>query len=243
VASTRAELSVLYVEDNESNLLLVKRLFRDRGDLALRTASRGLEGITIARAELPGLILLDLNLPDMSGTEVLDALQAEPATAAIPVVIVSADATPEQGENLRMRGAADYVTKPFEVRHLMAVIDAHARPTVLDRALVDSLLELDADGSTFRALAEAAMSEAALQVSAIATAASDDDGAVQVAAAAHGLKASAAIVGAVRLAGLADAVQAAARVGRVPDPMLIAELRSALTAAEQALGLIGRGDR
>jgi HPt (histidine-containing phosphotransfer) domain-containing protein len=142
-----------------------------------------------------------------------------------------------------MRGAADYATKPFEVRHPMAVIDAHARPPVLDRALVDSLLELDADGSTFRALAEAVMSQAALQVSAIATAASGDDGAVEVAAAAHGLKASTAIVGAVRLAALADAVQVAAGVGRVPDPKLIAELRNALTVAEQALGLIGRGNR
>jgi CheY-like chemotaxis protein len=80
----------------------------------------------MARAEEPGLVLLDLHLPDMPGVEVLRGLRNDPTTAAIPVVVVSADATPGQMTELRASGAADYVTKPFEVPRLLAVIDSFA---------------------------------------------------------------------------------------------------------------------
>jgi CheY-like chemotaxis protein len=122
-APGNSRLTVLYIEDNASNLQLVKRILRDRDDIVLCTASRGQEGIDIARDVLPGLVLLDLHLPDMPGADVLDALHDDPRTAAIPVVAVSADATVDQIRHLRAGGVADYVTKPFEVPRLLAVID------------------------------------------------------------------------------------------------------------------------
>jgi CheY-like chemotaxis protein len=231
-AAQDVRLTVLYIEDNASNVLLVKRLFRDRTDLSLSTASRGAEGLAMARAALPGLILLDLHLPDIPGTEVLEALRADALTAAIPVVVVSADATLDQIEHLLARGAADYVTKPFEVPRLMAVINSFTGDddSVLDPARVAELIGLDPDGSTFRSLAASAFFEAANQISAIAEADTPD----AVRAAAHSLKSSAAIVGARRVAALADSVEQAARAGSLPDPGTITELRRAVTAAEEA---------
>jgi CheY-like chemotaxis protein len=124
----RHPVIVLYVEDNASNLHLVRRIFRDRRDVALHTASCGVEGLEMARGEMPGLILLDLHLPDMPGVEVLDALRNDPRTAAIPVVVVSADATVGQIAHLHAKGAADYVTKPFEVPRLLAVVESFMAP-------------------------------------------------------------------------------------------------------------------
>jgi CheY-like chemotaxis protein len=249
-AAEAVRLTVLYIEDNASNLLLVKRILRDRHHLALRTASRGEEGLEMARTDPPGLILLDLHLPDMAGTEVLEALRADPLTAEIPVVVVSADATRDQVEHLRGRGVADYVTKPFEVPRLMAVIDSFAQapgesapPEVAARSEADGVLdfkrvaeffELDADGSTFRSIAAVALDEADNQIDTI-TAAADGRGDVSaVIAAAHGLKSSATIIGARRLAGLADAVEMAARAGSLPGASMVSELRGALTATKQA---------
>jgi CheY-like chemotaxis protein len=116
--------TLLYIEDNESNLHLVRRIFRDRDDITLITASRGMEGVEMAKVQQPVLILLDLHLPDMPGLDVLATLRAEPSTAAIPVVAVSADATTAQIEHVREAGVADYVTKPFEVPRLVSVVDA-----------------------------------------------------------------------------------------------------------------------
>jgi CheY-like chemotaxis protein len=250
-------LTVLYIEDNASNLQLVKRIFRDRDDIALHTALRGQEGLDIARVLMPGLILLDLHLPDMPGVDVLDALRSDPLTAGIPVVAVSADATGDQIKHLRSKGVADYVTKPFEVPRLLAVVDSYmsprpATPTepaatngaggappapdelILDPVRVAELFGLDADGDTFRSLAALALEEAAEQVDAISAepAAGQDTSAVT--AAAHGLKSSAAIVGARRLASLADAVERAARAGSLPDPSVLDDLRQTLTITRQA---------
>jgi CheY-like chemotaxis protein len=117
------DLCMLYIEDNPSNLRLVERLVKRRPDVMLLTATRGAEGLELARAETPDLVLLDLDLPDTSGADVLTSLRADTRTASIPVVVVSADATPAQIERLRALGANDYVTKPFEVQRLLTVID------------------------------------------------------------------------------------------------------------------------
>jgi CheY-like chemotaxis protein len=70
------------------------------------------------------LILLDLHLPDMGGADVLQRLRDDPQTASIPVAIISADATPGQVQRLLNAGAAAYLTKPIDVRELLAVLDA-----------------------------------------------------------------------------------------------------------------------
>jgi CheY-like chemotaxis protein len=253
-------LTVLYIEDNPSNLLLVQRIFRDRADTLLLTASRGLEGLDTARSERPGLILLDLHLPDMPGVEVLRELRADPLTASIPVVAVSADATADQIKHLRGEGVVGYVTKPFEVPRLYAIVDsfrasgsgtlegsaldlgASARATatgfpedtVLDPVRVAELRGLDHDGTAFLSLAAAALDDAETRIAAIADDAERRGDAAAVGAAAHGLKSSAALLGARRLAAVADAVERTARAGSWPEPSVLAELRDALTATRQA---------
>lgn len=115
--------TVLYIEDNDSNLQLVKGVMRRRPEVRLLTARLGGEGLELARAELPGLVLLDLHLPDTSGADVLNALRDDARTRDISVVVISADATAAQISHLGRCGADDYISKPFDVRRLLAVID------------------------------------------------------------------------------------------------------------------------
>jgi CheY-like chemotaxis protein len=90
----------------------------------LRSAMRGLEGLELARVHRPDLILLDLQLPDTSGEEVLRALRADPATRATPVLVLSADATEGRVESMLAAGASGYLTKPLDVAELLERIDA-----------------------------------------------------------------------------------------------------------------------
>ncbi len=114
--------SVLYVEDNLSNVRLVQQVLERLPNVKLLPAMQGNLGLELARRHLPDLILLDLHLPDVSGEELLARLKDDPATKAIPVVVVSADATPGQIQRLRSAGAAEYLTKPLDVQRLMEVV-------------------------------------------------------------------------------------------------------------------------
>ncbi|MFN2587040.1 MAG: hybrid sensor histidine kinase/response regulator [Actinomycetota bacterium] len=116
-------LRVLYVEDNQANVQLVRGIFRRRPGTKLLTAATGRAGVRMAREARPDVILLDLNLPDIQGDEVLDTLARDRATASIPVVMLSADATGGQIQRLKDKGAAAYVTKPMDVRQLLEVLD------------------------------------------------------------------------------------------------------------------------
>jgi CheY-like chemotaxis protein len=118
VAST-----ILYIEDNLSNLMLVKRVLARRPDVRLIEAMEGRLGVDLAREHHPDLILLDLHLPDISGAEVLRLLREDPSTSATPVAVISADATPGQIERLKADGVLDYLTKPLDVRKLLALLD------------------------------------------------------------------------------------------------------------------------
>ena len=111
--------TVLYVEDNGSNLRLIERLLQRRAGVRLLTAATGREGLEIVRRSRPDLILLDSHLPDISGLEVLAELQADPGTLDIPVVVVSADALPASIERMLAAGARDYLTKPLDVHQLI----------------------------------------------------------------------------------------------------------------------------
>ena len=114
---------VLYIEDDPVNFTLVERILEFRPALTLMHARSGGSGVELATAHGPKLILLDLNLPDMHGSEVLRQLQNDPATAKIPVVVLSADATPSQIERLLTAGARNYLTKPFDIDPFLAVVD------------------------------------------------------------------------------------------------------------------------
>ena len=107
--------TVLYIEDNDSNLQLMETLLSFLPRVRLLTARSGGEGLKLARARQPVLILLDLHLPDMPGWEVLARLQSGRRTRRIPVVGVSADATPNTAERLIKAGARAYLTKPLNI--------------------------------------------------------------------------------------------------------------------------------
>jgi CheY-like chemotaxis protein len=114
--------TVLYIDDSPINLRLVSRIFERQGEgVTVVEATRGRQGIELA-LERPDLILLDLNLPDMHGEEVLARLRAEPRTREIPVVVLSADASPGQAERLTALGARAYVTKPIAIPAFLAMV-------------------------------------------------------------------------------------------------------------------------
>ena len=116
-------LTVLYVEDNLSNLQLVDRVLSRRGDVELISAMRPMLGLDLAREHRPDLVLLDLHLPDVPGEEVLRRLLADPRTADIPVVVLSADARPGLIKRLLDAGARRFLTKPLDVAELLGLLD------------------------------------------------------------------------------------------------------------------------
>ena len=122
VAKRRGTL--LYIEDNVANLRLFERIVAQRPGLALLSAMQGTRGLELARAHRPGAIVLDLHLPDLPGAEVLARLRDDPATHDIPVVILSADATPGQVSRLLAQGAQKYLTKPVDVSEVLVVLDS-----------------------------------------------------------------------------------------------------------------------
>jgi CheY-like chemotaxis protein len=115
--------TILYIEDNLSNLELVKRVLTKRPGIRLIDAMQGRLGVDLAREHHPDLILLDLHLPDISGTEVLRQVRDDPRTTAIPVIVISADATPGQIDRLLTDGALAYLTKPLDVKKLLSLLD------------------------------------------------------------------------------------------------------------------------
>jgi PAS domain S-box-containing protein len=114
---------VLYIEDNLSNVALMERVLARRPGIRLDVATQGRDGLDMALTYQPDLVLLDLHLPDIPGTEVLRNLRANSRTADTPVVVLSADATPGQRERLLALGATQYLTKPIDIRGLLAIID------------------------------------------------------------------------------------------------------------------------
>ncbi|PQV62644.1 PAS domain S-box-containing protein [Abditibacterium utsteinense] len=114
---------ILVIEDNLSNLRLLEVILESRPQVTLLAAMQGSVGLDLARQHEPDLILLDLNLPDISGKEVLSRLQESPLTCTIPVVIISADATSQQVERLLEEGAKQYLTKPLDVKRFLRILD------------------------------------------------------------------------------------------------------------------------
>ena len=114
---------LLYIEDNPANMKLVERLIDRRSDIKLLKAVDGLQGIALARASLPDVILMDINLPGISGIDALKALQEDQATSHIPVVAISANAMSRDIEVGRQLGFFRYLTKPIVVEEFMTTLD------------------------------------------------------------------------------------------------------------------------
>jgi PAS domain S-box-containing protein len=119
----RPAATLLYIEDNLANLSLVETILRPRPEWRVVPALQGGLGLELAAEHAPDLVLLDLHLPDMHGREVLRRLRADPRTAHVPVVVISADATPRTIELLRADRADAFLTKPLDVRAFLATVE------------------------------------------------------------------------------------------------------------------------
>jgi PAS domain S-box-containing protein len=115
--------TLLYVEDNPANLKLVEQIIARHFDMRLVTAVNGMSGVEMARASQPDVILMDINLPDISGFEALVMLRSDPVTAQIPVVAISANAMPRDIRKGLTAGFFGYITKPIKVNEFMHALD------------------------------------------------------------------------------------------------------------------------
>jgi CheY-like chemotaxis protein len=119
ITAGAAPRTLLYVEDNPANLRLVEELIARRPNLRLLSAADGILGIELAREFMPEVILMDINLPGISGTEAMQILRADPATAHIPIVAISANAIPGDIKKGLDAGFFRYLTKPIIVNEFM----------------------------------------------------------------------------------------------------------------------------
>jgi CheY-like chemotaxis protein len=123
VPTAKRERTLLYVEDNPANMRLVEKLVAQRPDIRLLAAVNGTLGIELARASHPEVILMDINLPGISGIEAMKILREDPATAHIPIVALSANAMPRDIEKGLEAGFFRYLTKPIRVKEFMDTLD------------------------------------------------------------------------------------------------------------------------
>jgi CheY-like chemotaxis protein len=122
-AKLNEQCDVLYIEDDPNTFASVRLLLGTKRALKVLQATNGQTGLALAQTRAPKLILLDLDLPDIHGSEVIQHLQKDSVTAGIPVVVVSGDATPSQIERLLVLGARNYLTKPLTAQPFLAVVD------------------------------------------------------------------------------------------------------------------------
>ena len=115
---------VHYVEDNETNVEVMRGILAQRAQVEMEVSITGLDGLAAIRQRLPDLILLDMHLPDISGMELLRHLRADVHTGGIPLVVVSADALAQQIDAAFEAGCTHYLTKPVSVSELLGVVDA-----------------------------------------------------------------------------------------------------------------------
>jgi len=114
---------VHYIEDNEANVEVMRGMLQQRPQVTLEVSTLGLDGLAAVRARRPDLILLDMHLPDVDGLELLRQLQRDAHSADIPVVVVSADATPARVQEALAAGARHYLTKPLNLAQFLTVLD------------------------------------------------------------------------------------------------------------------------
>ena len=114
---------MLYIEDNPANLKLVEQIIARHPDIRLLTAVDGNRGIEIARTSQPNVILMDINLPGISGVQALKILREDPVTAHIPIVALSANAMPRDIKNGLDAGFFRYLTKPIKLNEFMDALN------------------------------------------------------------------------------------------------------------------------
>jgi PAS domain S-box-containing protein len=242
--------SVLYIEDNPSNIQLVEAILRHRPEVTLLVAQQGSLGLDLARERQPDLVLLDLNLPDVSGDEVLRRLRSDPRTRDLTIVILSADATPGQVARLRSAGADGYLAKPFDIQHFLAIVDGEAVPTpdvaappppaptapaaAIDVTLLDRLRVVYREGDALAEFVHEFLTDSAERLKAL-VAAVDAGDAAAVRWVAHAWRGACGLTGAVHLAAALSDVETLGRVGVVPDAEELAAVVRAYDEASTAL--------
>jgi CheY-like chemotaxis protein/HPt (histidine-containing phosphotransfer) domain-containing protein len=239
--------TVLYIEDNPSNIKLVETILQERPEVTLLVAQQGSLGLELAREHVPALVLLDVNLPDIQGDEVLRRLRGDARTAQAVVVMVTADATPDQVARLRNAGADGYLTKPFELDEFLAIVDDAAAPhplrppTVapaadepLDPSLLDRVRGLYPDGRRVKELVDLYLDDSPTRLDELVAAAVADD-AEAVRQVAHAWRGSCSVTGANRLAALLHEVESGARDGAVPSSRRLDAVRHSFEEARAAL--------
>jgi CheY-like chemotaxis protein len=122
---------LLCVEDNPANLELIEQLIERRPDLSLFSAADGRLGIELARAYQPQVILMDVSLPDMSGLDAMKILRADPLTAHIPIIALSAHAIPMDVATGMEAGFYRYITKPIRIDEFMDALDLALQVTAI----------------------------------------------------------------------------------------------------------------
>lgn len=124
IKNSSSKRTLLYVEDNPANLTLVEDIIASRTDFSLLSARDGFAGVELARLAQPDLILMDINLPGMNGTDALKILAKDPLTQHIPVIALSANALPNDIQQGLEGGFFRYLTKPIRINELMNSLDA-----------------------------------------------------------------------------------------------------------------------
>jgi CheY-like chemotaxis protein len=117
------QCTLLYIEDNPANLMLIEDIISRRSDIRLLNARDGIRGVEMALKFMPDLILMDINLPGISGVQALEILAQLPATAHIPVVALSANALPRDIAKGLESGFFRYLTKPIKIDKFMHTLD------------------------------------------------------------------------------------------------------------------------
>lgn len=137
--ASHQRFTVLYVEDNPANLMLVEDIISRRLDIGLLSAKDGNSGVALARSALPDVILMDINLPGISGIKALEILANDPLTAHIPVIALSANALPRDIQRGLAAGFVGYLTKPIKIVEFMQTLDAALK--TVDSKLVGTHIE------------------------------------------------------------------------------------------------------
>jgi len=124
---TPTAATVLYIEDSHINTMLVQRILRARPGVMFRSAPDGRTGLDRVEQLRPDLVLLDLELPDLDGAQVLAALRASATTRGIPVIVVSGDSDPAVHRRTLAGGASFFLIKPYEITDLLRAVDDSLR--------------------------------------------------------------------------------------------------------------------
>jgi CheY-like chemotaxis protein len=115
--------TVIVVDDDDMNIVLLRRVLSRRPGLQVLSESDGRRALDLIRRSRPDLVLLDLNLPTMDGEAIIRELRTDPATADLPVVVITGDSRPETAQRLKEAGADNLLDKPFRIPTLLDLVD------------------------------------------------------------------------------------------------------------------------